>query len=291
LLFILSISALCVNAYSYQYPGNNYFPPNTLLIAFTLVLMYSGLFLQFGRDHQLTQMLKEVIYFFIVMGVVALATNAAQYTPFDSIDKHILNLESFLHIDMQSIMQWTYDKPKITNLLAFIYDTLPFQMTYFPLLIIATRKFEYVREYYVLLLISVILGFTFYYFFPTTAPASVINNPYFSEIQRATGLKYAQIHHYIQPSTLEGGMIALPSFHVIWAWFCLYLLRGWPIVFFLMLPVNVLIVASCVLLGWHYSVDLLGGFIIILISHALYSVCQKALSQRQSRLNLSMSTA
>ena len=209
------------------------------------------------------------------MGVIALTTNAAQYTPFDTIDSHILKLESILHINMQSIMLWTHDKPTIRKLLAFIYDTLPFQMSYFPLLIIAAKQFDTAHEYYFLLLISAILGFTFYYFFPTTAPASVVESPYFSEIQHATGLKFNQIHNYIQPSTLDGGMIALPSFHVIWAWFCLYLIRGWPVLFYFMLPINTLLIASCVLLGWHYSIDILGAFIIILISHALCVACKK----------------
>ena len=281
LLIALSVIALGVNAYIYHFPGNNYFPPNTWFIAFSLILMYSGFHLQFGRDNQFTVMLKEVIYFFMLMSVIALATNAAQYTPFNTIDSHIINLESILHIDMPSIMLWTHDKPTISELLAFIYDTLPFQMTYIPLLIIASKQFDAIHEYYFLLLVSAILGFTFYYFFPTTAPASVVASPYFSETQQATGLKFTQLHHYIQPSTIEGGMIALPSFHVIWAWFCLYLLRGWPVLFCFLLPINTLLINSCVLLGWHYSIDILGAIIIILISHALYVACKKSKSAQQ----------
>ena len=267
-LIILSISAIGVNTYVYHYPGNNYFPKNAWYIAFSLILMYGGFHLQFGRNNQLTLMLREIIYFFTLMSVIALATNAAQYTPFVTIDEHILNLEAILHIDMQSIMLWMHQKPTINRLFAFIYDTLPYQMTYAPLLIIAAKQFDTVHEYYFLLLISAILGFTFYYFFPTTAPASVIASPYFSE---------TQLHHYIQPSTLEGGMIALPSFHVIWAWFCLYLLRGWPVLFYFMLPINLLLIASCVILGWHYSIDILGGVMIILISHALCVFFKKSI--------------
>ena len=155
-------------------------------------------------------------------------------------------------------------------LLEFTYNTLPYQMSYIPMLIIASGRTKYIREYYFLFLISAIIGFSFYYFFPSTAPASIIKSNYFSTAQYATSLKFMQIHQHIQPTTIDGGMIALPSFHTIWAWFCLYLLRGWPVVFFIMLPVNLLLVASCVLLGWHYPMDILGGIVVILLSHGLY---------------------
>ncbi len=267
---LLSIVALSINSLFYQYPGNNYFPHEGYLMLFSLVLMYSGFTLQFGRVNQLTLMLKEALYFFLVMTVIAVATNAMQYTPFPVIDHHIVAFESLFHLNMKSIVAWTNSHPVFTPLLARIYDTLPLQMCYLPLLVIAAKRFNLVREYYFLLLSSALIGFTFYYFFPTTAPASVIDSSFFSEAQRATGLKFQQLHHYIQPSTIEGGMIALPSFHVVWAWFGLYLVRGWPIAFGILLPVNILLVASCVLLGWHYPIDILGSLVIIAMAHGLH---------------------
>ena len=274
-LSFLSTIALSVNALVYQYPGNNYFPDYTSYIVLSLLLMYGGFLLQFGPTSRLAATLKEVLYFFLVMSVLALATNAVQYTPFYTIDKQILAFEASLHIDLKAIMSWTHTKPVFKELLAFIYDTLPYQMCYFPLILIATKRLQYIREYYFLLLLSTMIGFFFYYFFPTTGPASIIKSNYFSTDQLATGLKFLQIHQYIQPNTLEGGMIALPSFHVIWAWFCLYLLRGWPVAFFIMLPINLLLIASCVLLGWHYPTDILGSFVVIFIAHGLYCFFQK----------------
>ena len=270
LLSFLSICIITINAFYYHFPGNNYFPDNTPYITFSLLLMYCGFVLQFGKASQLAAIVKELVFFLLVMAVIALATNAAQLTPFSPIDKHIIAIETSLHINMKAIIAWTHTKPQLMQLLDFIYNTLPYQMIAFPLLIIITKRWDYIREYYFLLLASAIIGFSFYYFFPTTAPASVIESHNFSEAQRATGLKFMQIHHYIQPSTLDGGMIALPSFHVIWAWFCLYTLRIWPIGFIIMLPINLLLVASCVLLGWHYPTDILGGIVVIFMSHSLY---------------------
>lgn len=209
------------------------------------------------------------------MCIIALVTNAVQYTPFPPIDEYILKFEVRLGIKMPAILAWLYHHPTFKTLLNFIYDSLPYQMTYIPLALILLGKKTYIREYYFLLLISALMGFSFYYFFPTTAPASIINSDYFSEAQHATELKFIQIHQHIAPTTLDGGLIALPSFHAIWAWLCLYAVRGWPIIFFTLLPVNCLLILSCVLLGWHYFLDIVSAWILIFFAHIVSAHSKK----------------
>jgi len=266
-IVLLSLIALAVNHFYFQYPGNYYFPPDCLLMGFDLFLIYAGFFFLQGRDGKITQIVKEVIYFVLVMMLICLVTNAAQYTPFPTIDQHILTFESLLNIDTNALITWTNANPLLKTVLELAYSTLNYQLCLMPLIVIVAGRTDLIREYYFLLITTALIGFTVYYFFPTTAPASVMNSEYFSEAQRATYLKFFQIHHYIQPSTMDGGMIAMPSFHVIWAWLCLYLVRGWPVVFLVLLPINLLLIASCVLLGWHYCIDIFGGVVVVLLAH------------------------
>ena len=279
-LTVASLIALLINLYFYHYPGNNYFPPFTIYIGGTLFLMYVGTILQFSQHNRLPLVLKEVIYFFIVMAIVALATTAVQFTPFTPIDHTIVAFESQLGIEIPTILNWTAAHPNFNELLAWVYDTLPMQMTCLPLLVIIMRKTTRIRDYYFLLLMSGLIGFTFYYFFPTLAPANAIPSPLFGELQKATGLKFMQIHHFIRPTTLEGGMVAMPSFHVIWAWLCVYLVRDWVFVLIIVLSLNILLVFSCVLLGWHYPLDLLGSIIVLFLSHLLFHLCQRGSDRR-----------
>ena len=270
LLFFLSLIARGINFFNDEYPGNNYFPPNTIDILFTIILIYGGCVIQFGHHSWIVSRLMDILIFLLVLLTIAFATNSVQFTPFPTIDQAIINIERSFHIDLNAMISWTNHQPLCLKILAFTYDTLSYQMTYIPLLLIMAKRHNELHEYYFLLLFSTILGFTFYYFFPTTAPASLLESPYFMTSQQATGLKFLQIHQHIPPTTLDGGLIALPSFHVIWAWLCLYSLRIWPILFFILLPINLLLVASCVLLGWHYPMDILGGLIVILLSHIAY---------------------
>jgi hypothetical protein len=275
--FICSLAtvAYAVNFLFYRFPGNNYFPSGTYLIAIVLLLTLIGGSLQFGKNSLFVQIMHEIFCFFLVLVVVAFATNAIQYTPFKPIDKHLIDIEASIGIDLQVIVAWTASHPRLQLILAYIYDSLHLQMSVLPLAVIIARKFSYIREYYCLLLVTALIGFTFYYYLPTIGPASLIKSPYFIAEQYATGVKFTEIHNHIPPSTIEGGMIAMPSFHAIWAWLCLYLVRCWRAVFILMLPINTLLLASCVLLGWHYPIDLLGSVLILLPAHGLHFLYDK----------------
>lgn len=264
-----------INASIYHYPGNNYFPPNTPLITFSLILIYMGTCLQFGKTSKLASTIREIITFFLVTSVLVIATNAVQYTPFPPIDTHILALQTHLPLTVEDLLSWSSAHPSIKRGLETIYLSLTYQMTYLPLFVICMGRIARVREYYFLLLITALIGYSFYYFFPTTAPASIIDSIHFNELQRATGLKFSQIHQHITPTTLEGGMIAFPSFHVIWAYLCVYLVRDWRYVFRVLLMINLILVAACVVLGWHYVLDVAGSIVVILLGHGVYFLCER----------------
>jgi membrane-associated phospholipid phosphatase len=274
-LFFLSLTALLLNSFIYKYPANNYFPADTIHIGYSVFLFYLGLILLVGKNTRLSRSGLELLYFFVVMSLIALATNAVQLTPFPPIDTEIISFESLFHINMSDILAWTHNHPYIRNLLGLIYDSLSWQMCFLPLFVLTMGKFERLREYYFLLLFTALIGFSFYYFYPTTAPASNINSPYFTPYQIATGLKFTQIHHYKTPTTLEGGLIALPSFHCIWALLCVYLLKDWKIPCLILLFVNSILIISCVLIGWHYPSDIAGGIVLFALAYSLLTRFRK----------------
>lgn len=267
---VLTITAFTINYFFFQYKGNHYFPASAYHAGICLLVLVGSTRYCFKKDHFFYKFPQAIFMLYLVMSSIALLTNAAQLTPFSPIDKQLIATELWFGIDLAKIMAWTAKHPLLQALLAFIYDSLVWQMSILPVLVACLGKFTALKQYVCLMLISTILGFVFYYFFPTTAPASNILSPYFSPEQYATGIKFTEIHHHLYPSTMKGGMIAFPSFHIIWAWFCLYLVRLWPVFFCLLLPINLLLVLSCVLLGWHYSMDMLGSIIVILLTHAIY---------------------
>lgn len=267
LIILISSILLLINYWIFKFPGNNYFPDHVAGMPLIILTMYLGMMLTFGKNHRLSKSVIELLYLFMIMSIIALATNAVQLTPFPPIDHHLVSFEKALHINLAGMMEWTNKYPLIKKILTFTYDSLPYQMSFIPLLVMTSGRFYLLREYYHLLLTTTLLGFTFYYFFPTTAPASIINSPFFSPEQIATGFKFNQIHHYINPTTNEGGLIALPSFHTIWAVLLVYLIREWFIPSIILGIINGLLIISCVLLGWHYPIDIVAGFLLLGLSY------------------------
>jgi len=268
----LILSAICfaINFFYTHYYGVVYLPHQVCYAALVLIFVHQGFSVLYGRNSQPAIIVREIFYFFLLMLIIAVASNAVQFTPFPRIDEWIFRTEVSWNIQIKHMIAWTHSLPIFNQILTTSYSFLPYQMAYFPLLIIAMRRFDIMREYYFLMLFGLVVGYSLYYFFPTTGPASIIESPYFTPSQYATGLKYTQIHQHLRPTTMDGGMIAFPSFHVIWGWYSLYILRGMPLVFIFMLPIYILLVVSCVLLGWHYPLDILGGFVIIGLSHLTY---------------------
>lgn len=267
---LLTALALGFNHFIFHFSGNNYFPPETSSILLILFLIFLGSSLQFGKNNFFSQIIRELTIFFSVLAVVTFATNGVQYTPFSPIDSRLVALDNIFHINIAQVVDWTAKHPSFKKILIIAYNSLPYEMAYLPCIFIIFRQFSATREYYSLLLLSVIIGFSFYYFFPTIAPASSLKSANFLPEQYATGIKFAEIHQHKMPSTNDGGLIAFPSFHIIWAWLTLYMIRKMRIIFILLLPLNLLLAVSCVLLGWHYLLDIIGSVIVLCLIHGFY---------------------
>ena len=266
LLLICSTAALLVNGCITHFPGNNYFPRHTLTNALLLILIYIGCKLQYGEKAAMTRALYEMNQYYFSMALVVLATTAVQFTPFSPIDSFLVQFNK-PNQWYKTLIIWTHAHTQLHQVLTWVYASLSYEMIIIPLSLIVFKQTNLLREYYFLLLTSAWLGFSVYYFFPTTAPASLWPDVPFSSEQYATGLKFYQIHHYIKPTTLAGGMVAFPSFHIIWAWLCVYVTRQWPKLFKALCVYNLVLVASCILLGWHYCIDILGSIACLIICH------------------------
>lgn len=270
LFFCFSVVVLIFNILIYQFPGINYLQHNFESILIFLFINIVLLFRILGIQIITKKIIQEYLLFILVSVLIVFGANAIQYTPFNPIDASILALEKKLHIDSLASIIWTHQHPEIYQYLQHIYNLLTLEMIIFPIYVLTIKKYDYLHDYFFLLLTAACIGFIFYYFFPTTGPASHFPSSYFSIDQLATGVKFDQIHHYQQPTTQSGGLIAMPSFHVIWAWLIVYLIRFKPLYCIPTAIINIFLTGACVLLGWHYYLDIVGSLIVLLISFLIY---------------------
>ena len=283
-IIIFSLFCFYINDKLYQFSGNQYLPADFFQSLPILALMYLASRLGFGAKSPANQFFFDFILYYSAIAMVLLLTTAVQFTPFRPIDEHIFRwLGPELNQKFLALMLWTQNHDLVFKGLKLTYANLQIELLIIPLILIGLRQRQSLYEFLILILLSALIGFTFYYLFPSSGPGTVFPAEYFSPAQLATHLKFNEVHQSIPPSTLEGGMIALPSYHVIWAWLCTFALRQYKTVFIMLCFYNGILLLSCVLLGWHYFIDPIGSLLLLLLTHALCIMHQTASKRRKAR--------
>lgn len=262
--WIVSFSLItsCFNLFFFHYQGNDYTQGQMIFILTAFSCFYLGICQLIPQLQRFKTKFIDLLYITAMFLILQLFTNAIQFTPFQPIDPQIASWEP---LPLASIISWTKTHSQIQSYLIWIYSSLTHYLLDFPLFILIFGKRESIHSWIKFVFITTSLGFTFYYFFPSCGPGYIIpNKTLFFQAQLDNTLKFQQIHHGLMPTTAEGGLIALPSFHVIWSWSMVRLLASLNSKLFqLGLIWFIGINLSCVCLGWHYSIDILASLMLI----------------------------
>ncbi|GEM_PF-1655663 len=204
--------------------------------------------------------------YWVFLIINTLLLQGIQYTPFATIDHTLVHFDQSLHFNTVNWLQWTHNND-LAGLLNFFYNLIHYELFFLPgiLLFFITRyRFE---RFLLAFALATIFSEVIYYFFPTTAPASMFSSPLFPPTAEQTFIKFNAVHQaltYPYPSG-TGGLIAFPSLHVIVGVMFIYLCidKRWLLSF--IGTANTLLILSTILLGWHYLVDVLAAIIISII--------------------------
>ena len=232
---------LLINVIGFDYTGIYYVQIKTYLFmpaAFGLIIFAYHYQKEVPRLAFITW--SYVTYFLIYLSLGYLATSI-QFTPFHPIDPTLIHLDKLLHFDSVTALQWGCHFQLLHLLLELFYGLLPYQLLFLPyFLAFFPGQERSVKVFYLATLISTLIGGSIYYFFPTVAPAHYFHCHLFSLEEKNTYYKFYSLHHYLPIYSSDGGLIAFPSFHVIWALLITYSYRHikslFYIFFLLILP-------------------------------------------------------
>lgn len=268
LSFLLLVSALLtlvlvlVNAATFRYTGISYFPrESTPLICLGLQFAY------FDKiyDHVSPRtgfIIRSAAFYGLANIALALFVSGLQFTPFPPIDEALQRWDHALHFDTAAAITWTAARPLLRRFLDLCYMSTDVQVALAPLAAGFAFDKRTMRVYLYAFIYAFLAGGLFYYFFPSSGPASVYQCPGFAPVQLLTSAKFYWVHHRLPVTTMWGGMIAFPSFHVMWAVITTYAARPYRKLFWGIAVLNVLVIASTLLLGWHYLVDVPSGLLL-----------------------------
>lgn len=264
-LLVLAALIFLNNILFFHYHGNQYIP--SAAFDFTLYMLAFYL-ISFGFSPLKTwrTYFQDGLSIGCCVLCVSFATNAIQLTPFRTID-HLLGKWELLPLTEMII--WTKNHQLIYEILTQIYNSLNYLLICIPISFILLQKKPELKAFYQFIMLTTMIGFSIYFFFPSCGPASFFPKELFEYYQVDNTLKFWEIHHGQYPSTQLGGLIAFPSFHVIWAYACVYPFKKASFFKLFIFFWFMMIIVSCVMLGWHYSLDIIGSLLIILITKIL----------------------
>jgi membrane-associated phospholipid phosphatase len=266
LLAALATAAVlsAVNAYWFGFTGIGYFPREAWWIAFAaLDLVFFGLWAR-ARAPYASFVAINLAFYALTAAVMGVLTTAIQYTPFPRVDPALARWDAALGWDTVAVLRWVSARSGVRTLLVYAYNSTELQLVLAPLIAALAHDRRRLRVFLYAVVYSSIAGSLVYYFFPSSGPAGIFDSPDFVPVQRLTQLKFEQVHTFKPVTTLLGGLIAFPSFHVAWSVLATYAARTRPGIFWALAALNVVVLASTALLGWHYLVDVFAGLVLAL---------------------------
>jgi hypothetical protein len=265
-VMLLGFGFILENTFGARYTGNPIYPW-TLLWFFPAIL---GLFLValYARDLSprwslMAWMLS--VFAFMYWGIRVLVSGT-QLSPFYTIDPWLVRVDQSMGFDQLQWLAFTYQYHFLPRLLDKCYGFMNAEVMFLPWCLAGLGLARALRVFYMAILISFAIGALFYFFYPSTAPASMFSSPYFMEAQKNTFIKFYELHHGLPNTSLLGGMIAFPSFHVVWSVLCAYACKDKKYLWVPVVVLNTLIIVSTVMLGWHYLIDVIGGVVLAFLA-------------------------
>lgn len=267
---LLGISLISLNHFDFHYTTTKLFETHVqfnkttrtaCIFSFGFIFLFYGMYIREMSPRFSTFMWGLGLFFWCIV-VNLILCNGLQSTPFTPIDPILVKVDTWFGINTPALMSWTHFHPHIHHGLEWVYDFLTIELFLVPFLLATFNARKALWIFFVAELLTFYFGGGIYYFFPTMAPSGIFHSPYFTTSQHNTSLRFYEVHHFLKIKSADGGLIAFPSFHVIWATLLTNACRGKKIFFYPMICMNILVISSTVLLGWHYFADVLSGLTI-----------------------------
>lgn len=256
--FAVSAALIAANALGPRYVGVSYLPRLFSPLPFAAAMgAWVGLS---ARGHRReAELCVDLSFYALSMTAMSALTTGAQYTPFAPIDAALARGDAALGWNGPAVLHWTLAHPALRAGLERCYFSTDLQLALAPLAASLAPDRRRRRVLLHAFIYSLLAGTLFYYFFPSSGPAGVYGGPDYGALQFWTARKFALVHARRPGASVEGGLIAFPSFHVAWSVLVADAARADRRTFLPALALNVAVIASTVLLGWHFLVDVPAG--------------------------------
>lgn len=183
-------------------------------------------------------------------------------------DEHLAMIDRVLGLEVTDVLAWIDSFPVARELLHRIYYTLVFLMATALLSTTLLGRLKEAQEYVISMVCAVAITFPLFAIFQAQGPFVYYGfpaNPAQSEFLSVLAALKAE-GLFTMDLGYASGLITFPSFHTILALLAGIALWSFPVVRWLGLIWAGLIVLSTLTTGWHYTIDVLAGILVTVLS-------------------------
>lgn len=215
------------------------------------------------RFPRLSYFFLGILYMIIFIYSMFLTCGSAMLTP----STHLLNYQLLqwdlaLGFNQLPLVVWASKHDILHSILQFGYGSWGYQLALVCPVLALCKQYQQIRQWTLGGILAILIVATIYYFFPSLPPASVYPEYHFDSGCYECINRFYLLHSYQRFAFTQCGLIVFPSCHVIYALFTTWAFRNikwilWPVI-----VLNVILIASTLLLGMHFLVDVLGAVVV-----------------------------
>lgn len=235
-----------------------------------------------SRQNAMSAVYFILAYLILIAPLLGGATYLAIGAGYPLIDSKLAAFDAMIGFDWLAHTAWVNERPWATGLLTWTYNQLLTVMVATLVFLLATQRFERLREVILLMGLTAISGVFFVVYTPAVgayafydpAPELISNIPQLAgryHLPHFTALRDGTMSTINLSTTM--GIVTFPSFHTITPVMCTWAVRGtW--FFWIVLPLTIIMVISTLSIGGHYLADVLAGLVYCAIGAFAYAQWQ-----------------
>ena len=211
-------------------------------------------------------------------------------TPYPRIDVFLNHLDHCLGFNLPTLMAWKRNNPIYLQGCTIAYYSWIYQIILLPILVTILGNYRRATRFYFSFVSALLVGSLIYYFWPTTAPATVMHSRYFTYGEHNLVQNFLLMRAGKEHLLPTSGLISFPSFHLIGATLVMLLIWKNKILRWPFLGLNIILTFATLYMGFHYLVDLIAGIAIAIICFYLSGIISKKYDRSIHLKNFAKST-
>ena len=224
------------------------------------------------RDPKLVRLLVNIILGFWFGGFAILFSYLCATTDRPLVDAGLAALDRSLGFDWPAMVSWAASQPWFTEWARFIYDRPLSELGVIVIVLAMLGRPDRVEEFVSCFMISGVVTAIVGALLPADSGYAYFDVPrgIYTALNAMVTPEYLDHFHALRSGELRHvvvgdvrGLVAFPSFHTAFALLVSYAVRGYKLLFYPSLALNLAVVATTPFVGAHYVADVIGGLLVV----------------------------